>query len=392
MISTGIHERIDEMNMNVSDSLRPSFPQINVTPRLLLGPGPSNAHPRVLQALGMRQLGHLDPQFLEIMNRNQELIRYVWQTDNKMCIPVSGTGSAAMEATFANLIEQGDKVLVAVKGYFGTRMVDMAGRYGAEIIEINKPWGEAFTLEELTTAVEEHQPVILAIVHAETSTGVCQSLEGVGDLCRANGTLLLVDTVTSMGGVPLFIDDWRIDAAYSGSQKCLSCPPGISPLTFGERAMEKIGNRGGKVKNWYLDMTLLANYWGNERSYHHTAPINMNYGLYEALRLVAEEGLEARWERHQQNADLLVSQLRKIGLEPYAPDEIRLPSLITVAVPDDVEAKSVTSALLNEYNIEIGNGLGTLAGKVWRIGLMGFNSRVENVTLVTSALDKVLNG
>jgi len=368
------------------------FPQLDVSPRLLLGPGPSNAHPRVLQALGMRQLGHLDPQFLEIMNRNQELIRYVWQTGNKMCIPVSGTGSAAMEASLANLVEPGDRVLVAVKGYFGLRMVDMAERYGAEVVKISRPWGEAFSYEEISAAVREHKPAIFGIVHAETSTGVKQDLSGVGDLCRENGCLLLVDSVTSIGGVPLYIDDWKIDAAYAGSQKCLSCPPGISPLTFGERAMEKINSRKGKVKNWYLDMSLLSKYWGKDRAYHHTAPINMNYGFYEALRMVAEEGLEARWERHQRNSDLLVSRLRGIGLEPYAPDEIRLPSLITVAVPEQVDAKQVTSALLNDYNIEIGNGLGELAGKVWRIGLMGFNSRPENVALVTTALDMVVNG
>ncbi len=379
------------MKSTVSESHKTLYPQIDVPPRLLLGPGPSNAHPRVLQAMGMRQLGHLDPEFLEIMSRNQELIRYVWQTDNEMCIPVSGTGSAAMEASFANLIEPGDKVLVGVKGYFGMRMVDMAERYGAELVQINKPWGEAFTFEEISEAVQLHKPAILALVHAETSTGVLQALDGMGELCQENDCLLLVDTVTSMGGVPLFIDDWKIDAAYAGSQKCLSCPPGISPLTFGERALEKIHRRSGKVKNWYLDMSLLDAYWGKERSYHHTAPINMNYGLYEAMRLVVEEGLEERWERHQRNADILVDAIRSIGLEPYAPDEIRLPSLITVAVPDEVDAKKVTRALLDDYNIEIGNGLGELAGKVWRIGLMGFNSRPENVALVATALDKVLN-
>jgi alanine-glyoxylate transaminase/serine-glyoxylate transaminase/serine-pyruvate transaminase len=203
--------------------------------------------------------------------------------------------------------------------------------------------------------------------------------------------LLLVDSVTSMGGLPLFLDDWKVDAAYAGSQKCLSCPPGIAPLTFNERALEKIHKRKDKVKNWYLDMSMLTKYWGSERTYHHTAPINMNYALFEALRLVVEEGLEARWKRHQENADLLVSELNRIGLEPYVPEEIRLPSLITVAVPEDVEAKKVTSRLLDEYNIEIGNGLGELAGKVWRIGLMGFNSRPENVVTVTQAIDRILN-
>ena len=379
------------MKLKVSDAHKILYSQLNVSPRLLLGPGPSNAHPRVLQALGMRQLGHLDPEFLEIMSRNQELIRYVWQTDNKMCIPVSGTGSAAMEASFANLVEPGDKVLVAVKGYFGLRMVDMAGRYGADVIQITKAWGEAFSPEEIFAAVREHKPAILAIVHAETSTGVLQTLEGVGDVCRENDCLLLVDTVTSMGGVPLFIDDWKIDAAYAGSQKCLSCPPGISPLTFGERAVQKMEARSGKVKNWYLDLSLLASYWGKERSYHHTAPINMNYGIYEALRLVVQEGLQERWDRHQKNADLLVDGIRAIGLEPYVADEIRLPSLITIGVPEGVDAKKVSKALLDEYNIEIGNGLGELAGKIWRIGLMGFNSRPENVALVTNTLNKILN-
>jgi alanine-glyoxylate transaminase/serine-glyoxylate transaminase/serine-pyruvate transaminase len=214
----------------------------------------------------------------------------------------------------------------------------------------------------------------------------------VGDLCLEANCLLLVDTVTSIGGVPLFIDDWKIDAAYAGSQKCLSCPPGIAPLTFNDRALEKIQNRKGKVKNWYLDMSMLSKYWGNERTYHHTAPINMNYALFEALRLVVEEGLEARWNRHQENAELLVSELSRIGLEPYVGKEIRLPSLITVTVPEEVDAKKVTARLLGEYNIEIGNGLGELAGKVWRIGLMGFNSRPENMVMVTSALDRILNG
>jgi alanine-glyoxylate transaminase/serine-glyoxylate transaminase/serine-pyruvate transaminase len=340
----------------------------------------------------MRQLGHLDPEFLQIMNQNQDLLRYVWQTRNKMCIPVSGTGSAAMEAAFANLVEPGDKVLIGVNGYFGLRMCDMAERYGAKVSKIEKPWGESFSFEELKEAVGQHQPDILGVVHAETSTGARQPLEKVGDLCRKADCLLLVDTVTSIGGIPLFIDEWKIDAAYAGSQKCLSCPPGIAPLTFNERALEKIHNRKGKVKNWYLDMSMLSKYWGNERTYHHTAPINMNYALFEALRLVAEEGLEERWKRHQKNADLLVSELNRIGLKPYVQKEIRLSSLITVTVPEDVEARQVTSRLLEDYNIEIGNGLGELSGKVWRIGLMGFNSRPENVVMVTSALDRILNG
>ncbi len=380
------------MKYSITEDFRIPYGQLSVPPRLLLGPGPSNAHPRVLQAISMRQLGHLDPEFLQIMNRNQDLLRYVWQTKNKMCIPVSGTGSAAMEATFANLVEPGDRVVIGVNGYFGLRMCDMAQRYGADVIRLEKEWGESFSLEELTDAIGKHRPAILALVHAETSTGALQPLEKVGALCRDAGCLLLVDSVTSIGGLPLFIDDWKIDAAYAGSQKCLSCPPGIAPLTFNDRALEKINNRREEVKNWYLDMSMLGKYWGNERTYHHTAPINMNYALFEALRLAAEEGLEARWQRHRENADLLISELKRIGLEPYVRKEIRLPSLITVTVPEDVEAREVTARLLEEYNIEIGNGLGALAGKVWRIGLMGFNSRPENVVMVTSALDRILNG
>lgn len=379
------------MEPRVSDTHRNSFSQLNVPPRLLLGPGPSNAHPRVMQAMATRLLGHLDPEFIDIMDGNQEMLRYLFQTDNSTCFPVSGTGSAAMEAAIANLVEPGDKVLVGVNGYFGLRMAEMAERYGAVVSTFNKPWGESFTRQEITMALREHRPAILCLVHAETSTGVRQSLLGVGDLCRKHGTLLLVDAVSSLGGVPLFVDEWKIDAAYSASQKCLSCPPGISALTLGERAMEKIGNRSVKVSNWYLDLTLLGRYWGRERIYHHTAPINLNYGIYEALRLVVEEGLEARWERHRRNADLLIAQLRKIGLEPFVRKEIRLPSLITVSVPEEVDARKVTTALLDDYNIEIGNGLGELEGRVWRIGLMGFNSRPENVAMVTTALDRILN-
>jgi len=364
--------------------------QLEVPSRLLLGPGPSNAHPRVLQALGMRQVGHLDPVFLKIMSENQELLRYVWQTDNPLTVPVSGTGSAAMEASLANLIEEGDRVLVAVKGYFGERMCDMAERYGAEVIRIEKAWGEAFSLQELQTAVQKYEPVLLGIVHAETSTGAMQPLEGLGQLCSDNNCLLLVDTVTSIGGVELKIDQWKIDTAYGGSQKCLSCPPGISPLTFGPRALEKLQNRKSKVKNWYLDMSMLSKYWGEERTYHHTAPINMNYAFREALKLVAEEGLEARWKRHRENFELLVSGLKEIGLECYVEEMFRLPSLTTVKVPQGIDAKLVSSSLLNDYNIEIGNGLGQLAGKVWRVGLMGYNSRPENVTLLVAALDRIL--
>lgn len=378
------------LNVTINETHRQQTAQLDVPPRLLMGPGPSNAHPRVLQALGMRQVGHLDPRFIELMNEVQSLLKYAWQTENPTTIPVSATGSAAMEATLANTVEPGDVVLVGVNGYFGHRMMDMAGRYGADVRRIDKPWGEVFSLDELKAGLEEHRPKILGLVHAETSTGACQPLEGVGDLCWEQDCLLLADTVTSLGGLPLFLDKWGVDMAYSGSQKCLSCPPGISPFTLGARAMEKLKNRQNKVPNWYLDMSMVGKYWGPERTYHHTAPINMIYGFREALRLIAEEGLAERWARHQANAELLWEGLAEIGLECYVERQHRLPSLITVRIPDGVDGKAVTQQLLQNFNIEIGNGLGELAGKAWRIGLMGFNSRPENAHMVLEAFKQTL--
>jgi alanine-glyoxylate transaminase/serine-glyoxylate transaminase/serine-pyruvate transaminase len=374
----------------VEESHRIETNQLDVPPRLLLGPGPSNAHPRVLQALSMRQVGHLDPVFVGLMNEVQELLRYAWQTDNQLTIPVSGTGSAAMEASLANTVEPGDVVLVGVNGYFGLRLADMAGRYGGDVRRIEKPWGEVFSLNDLRAGLEENRPAILALVHAETSTGARQPLEEVGDLCLEFDCLLLVDSVTSLGGVPLFLDEWGADMAYSGSQKCLSCPPGIAPLTLGPRAVDKLAKRNSKVPNWYLDMSMVGKYWGSERTYHHTAPINMNYALREALRLVAEEGLETRWARHHANAELLWEGLAEIGLSCHVEREYRLPSLTTVRVPEGIDAKEVAGRLLNEYNIEIAGGLGELAGRVWRVGLMGFNSRPENVRLLLSAFQEVM--
>ncbi len=372
-------------NRHLSD-----FKQLNVPPRLLLGPGQSNAHPRLLGVLGMRKVGHIDPTFLELMNEVQQLLRYAWQTDNALTIPVSGTGSAAMEAAIANVVEPGDVVLVANNGYFGNRLLDMAERYGAEVCQITRPWGEVFELDELRQAVERHRPAVLAVVHAETSTGALQPLAGVGPLCREHDCLLLVDSVTSLGGAPLFLDQWQIDVAYSGAQKCLSCPPGVSPLSLGERAAAKLRSRKTKVRSWYLDVSLLEKYWGEDRTYHHTAPINMNYALREALRLVAEEGLENRWARHRENAEYLWSGLAELGIGCHVAEPHRIPSLTTAKVPEGVDAKTVCQRLLAEYNIEIAGGLGELAGKVWRIGLMGFNSRRENVDLLLSALRHVL--
>ena len=364
---------------SLNQAHRRTLAPIATPDRLLLGPGPSNAHPTVLEALSRTPIGHLDPLYVELMGEVQELLRYTWQTDNRLTIPMSGTGSAAMEATLANTIEPGDKVLVAVKGYFGLRLADMAGRYRADVVTIERPWGEAFSLDELEQALAQHRPAILAIVHAETSTGICQPMEGVGDLCRKYDCLLLLDTVTSLGAVPLYLDAWKVDLAYSCSQKGLSCPPGLGPFTMGPRAEAKMMAREGKVPNWYLDVTLLNQYWGSDRVYHHTAPVNMNFGMREALRLLAEEGLEVSWSRHRSNAELSWAGLERLGLELHAPEHLRLPTLTTVRIPEGVDGKAFTLHLLNKHGIEVGGGLGALAGKVWRIGLMGYNSQPQNV-------------
>ena len=375
---------------SVDQCHRRSLAPIATPDRLLLGPGPSNAHPTVLQALSRTPIGHLDPLYVELMAEVQELLRYAWQTDNRLTLPMSGTGSAAMEATLANTVEPGDRVLVAVKGYFGNRLVDMAGRYRADVRVVEKPWGEAFTLEELEAALIEHKPAILALVHAETSTGICQPMDGIGDLCRQHNCLLLLDTVTSLGGVPLFLDEWKVDLAYSCSQKGLSCPPGLGPFTMGPRAEEKLAARKDKVPNWYLDVSLLNQYWGSDRVYHHTAPVNMNFGMREALRLLAEEGLEQAWARHRRNAEALWSSLESMGLVMHAPEHLRLPTLTTVRIPDGVDGKAFSQHLLNQHGIEVGGGLGTLAGKIWRIGLMGYNSTPENVDRLLNLFDTEL--
>jgi alanine-glyoxylate transaminase / serine-glyoxylate transaminase / serine-pyruvate transaminase len=378
-----------------------AFPSINThhklalsplvpPPRLLLGPGPSNAHPAVLHALGLAPVGHLDPAFLQVMDEIQALLRYTWQTSNPATLAISGTGSAAMEAAIANTITPNDTVLVGVAGYFGHRLVDMANRYGATVHSLQKPWGQVYSLEELRSAMATHRPTVLALVHAETSTGARQPLDGVGDLCREFNCLLLIDTVTSLGGVPIFLDEWGVDVAYSCSQKGLGCSPGASPLTLGPRVIEKLHQRPGKVPNWYLDMTLLSKYWGSERVYHHTAPINLYYGLREALRLVADEGLLTCWQRHQHTAEYLWAGLEDMGLSMHVAVEHRLPTLTTVRIPDGVDGKAIAQKLLHEHNVEIGGGLGELAGKVWRVGLMGYNSRKESVDRLLDALQQVL--
>lgn len=368
----------------------PAYPELNAPPRLLLGPGPSTVDPRVLKAMATPLVGHLDPYFIEIMNRSQELLRYVFETENALTIPVSGTGTAAMEAAVANLVEPGDGVLVCVNGYFGGRIADMAARYGGEVQTITRPWGEVFTPEEVRQALRARPARVVAIVHAETSTGALQPLEEIAQVVHEFDALLIVDAVTSLGGLPVRVDATGIDACYSGSQKCLSCPPGIGPITFGPRAIEKLANRRTKVTNWYLDLSLVQKYWGSERTYHHTAPISMNYACYEALRIVAQEGLEARWERHARNARLLWEGLEELDLALHVDPAHRLPSLTTVRVPEAVDEAALRRDLLERYHIEISGGLGELKGRVWRIGLMGYSSREENVLLLLAALRELL--
>lgn len=375
---------------SISDRHRLQSSELEIPTRLLLGPGPANVHPHVLSAIGIPPVGHLDPVYLQLMDEIQTLLRYAWQTNNELTITVSGTGSAAMEATLANTVEPGDVVLVGVMGYFGNRLVDMAGRYGADVRRIDQSWGKVFSLEEIKAALKKHRPAILALVHAETSTGACQPLQGIGELCREYDCLLLVDTVTSLGGVPLYLDHWGIDLAYSCSQKGLGCPPGLGPFSMSERAVAKMAQRSTPVANWYLDMNLLGQYWGKERTYHHTAPVNMNYAFRQALLLLAEEGLEARWQRHRQNAQLLWQGLEELKLVPHVAKEHRLPTLTTVRIPEGVDGGAIARQLMTEYNIEIAAGLGELKGKVWRIGLMGYNSRPENVLLLLEALERVL--
>ena len=367
-----------------------TYTDLNTPERILLGPGPSMVHPRVLRAMAQPLLGHLDPQFIALMNEVQELLRYVFQTGNEVTFPVSGTGSASMEATVANFLEQGDSILIGVNGYFGERLCDMADRYGAEVRRLERPWGEVFTVEEVKAALCEKPAKIVALVHAETSTGALQPMEGMGEVIHNYGGLLLIDCVTSLGGVPVKIDDWGVDIAYSGTQKCLSCPPGLGPLTVGERARAVLHQRKTKVPNWYLDLTMIESYWGSERTYHHTAPISMNFAIREALRLVQEEGLEERFERHRTNSALLWKELEDLGLKLIVPADHRLPSLTTVQVPDGVDEAAIRGRLLNEYNIEIAGGLGIFKGNAWRIGLMGYSSRLENVTLFLAALERLL--
>ncbi len=359
--------------------------------RTLMGPGPSDVNPRVLRAMSTPLVGHLDPSFVEIMNEVQELLRYTFRTDNQWTIPVSGTGSAAMEAAIGNVVEPGDTMLVPTNGYFGGRMASMARRAGGEIVTVDAPWGEPLDPDDVADALAEHDPDVFGFIHAETSTGVRQpSVSELTAAAHDHDALVIADTVTSIGGVELRVDEWGIDVAYAGPQKCLSCPPGASPLTLSDTAMEKVLSRETKPRSWYLDLSLLEGYWGEERAYHHTAPITNVYALREALRLVAEEGIENRWERHKRLAGALKAGVEAMGLEMNAPDEYWLPSLNAVRVPGGIDDGAVCAELLDRYDLEVASGLGDLDGEIFRIGCMGHSARPENVIYVVTALGAVL--
>ena len=338
----------------------------------------------------MPLLGHLDPVFVKMMDEIKAMLRAVFLTKNEMTFPVSGTGSAGMEFCFVNLIEPGDEVIIGVNGVFGTRMVDVAERCGAKVTKVEAPWGRIIEAQQIADALKGRRPKLVAVVHAETSTGALTPVEEISKLAHEAGALFLLDTVTSLGGCPVRIDDWRVDAVYSGTQKCLSAPPGLAPVSLSPRAMEVATKRKNKVQSWYLDVNLLASYWGQERVYHHTAPITMNYALHEALRLVLVEGLENRWKRHQRNHELLVKGLKELGLSIGSQAGHQLWQLNAVTVPEGADEAGVRKSLLNDHGIEVGAGLGPMKGKIWRIGLMGETSSQENVERCLTALRKIL--
>lgn len=363
----------------------------SVTNTLLMGPGPSCVHPKVYEALAMPTIGHLDPRFIKIMDEIKVMLRQVMGTGNEITLPMSGTGSAGMETAFVNLVERGDKVLVLVNGVFGKRMAEVARRLGADVEELEFTWGTPVDPDVVSKKIKENPWRMVAIVHAETSTGVRNPVEVIGPMVRKAGALYIVDAVTSLGGIPVEVDAIGADLCYSGTQKCLSCPPGLAPLTIGERAIAKLKNRTTKVPNWYLDLSMIMDYWqGAKRTYHHTAPINMLYGLHAALSVLLEEGLPQAYERHHQMHDRLVQGLTSLGLELPVEPSYRLPMLNAVTVPEGVDEAAVRKTLLESYDIEIGAGLGPLAGKIWRIGLMGYTAQAENVDRIIAALKEIL--
>ncbi|MEM9531086.1 MAG: alanine--glyoxylate aminotransferase family protein [Pseudomonadota bacterium] len=367
--------------------------ELNPPQRTLMGPGPSDVPPRILAALGRPTVGHLDPWFVALMDEVKALLQYVMQTDNALTMPISAPGSAGMEACFVNLVSPGDTVIVCQNGVFGGRMKENVERCGGTAVMVEDDWGRAVDPQKVEDALKATpQAKFLAFAHAETSTGARSDAQTLTELAHRQNCLAIVDAVTSLAGIPLKVDEWGIDAIYSGTQKCLSCVPGISPVSFSERARELIAGRSHRVQSWFLDMNLIMGYWGDggARAYHHTAPVNAVYALHESLKMVREEGLENAWERHRTNHLALKAGLEALGLRFIVDEAHRLPQLNAVAIPAGVDDAAVRSRLLNEHNLEIGAGLGALAGKVWRIGLMGYSSRFENIAKCLGALDQVL--
>ena len=366
-----------------------SVPPLNPPRRVLMGPGPSDVSDRVLRALSCPTIGHLDPLYLKMMDEVRQLTREIYRTENTLTLAVPGTGMAGMECCIANLIEPGDEMIVCVNGVFGMRMVDVAGRYGAVVHEVKADWGKIIQPDQIAEALKAHPKTkAVGLVHAETSTGAHQPVDAISKLVHDAGALLILDTVTSLSGIDVRVDDWEVDAAYSGTQKCLSCPPGLSPVTISPRAEAAIDNRKVKVQSWYLDLTMVRDYWGASRSYHHTAPINMTYALREALAAALEEGLETRFARHALNHRALRAGLEAMGIS-YIPEH-SLTTLNCISIPEGADDAKVRGRLLNEYGLEIGGGLGPMKGKAWRIGLMGDSSSRRHVTLCLSALESIL--
>lgn len=384
----GSAARPNEVMAAVNELSRGPVGVIEVPQRFLMGPGPANADPRILAAQSLPLLGHLHPPFLKIMDEIQQGLRYIFQTDSKYTLCISGTGHAGMEACLVNLLEPGEKLLVGTKGIWGARVADMASRLGAEVVEMKVEAGKTFSYDQVKAAVEKEKPAVLFLCQGESSTGVHQSLAGLGELCRANGTLLMVDTVCSLGGVPFFADKWEVDVMYTGSQKCLSAPPGSAPMFFNERALAKLKSRKTKVRSYNWDLNLVGDYWGwfGSRSYHHTGMISMWYAMREALAMVADEGLEAMWARHLEAHQQLWKGLAEMGLEPFVENPAdRLVTVNTVKVPEGVDWAKLCANAMAEYNVEISGGLGATAGKVWRVGVMGYNAKHANVELVLAA-------
>ena len=377
-------EKDQEMHMKIN-SFRPPD-------RILMGPGPSNVHPRVLQAMARPTIGHLDPEFIRMMDELKVLLRDTFLTKNEVTFPISGPGSLGMEAAVANMVEPGMKVAVCVNGAFGGRIREMVERHGGTPVVVDAPWGQPIDPAKLEDTLSKNKDVkVVAFVHAETSTGARSDIAALSKVAHKYGCLTIADTVTSLGGIPVKVDDWELDVVYSGSQKCLSCPPGLSPITFNDRAVDYVKKRKTKVSSWFMDVSLILSYWsGAKRTYHHTAPINALYGLHEALLLVHEEGLENAWARHEKNSRLFRAGLGNIGLKAFVSGESSLPELVIVTVPERVNEAAVRDLLLSKFNIEIGAGLGQLAGKIWRIGLMGYTSNEKNIKLCLKALKDAL--